>query len=468
MNSDDRLKRMIFKSRRNKPKKIPALQLNVNKYGDKEKDTILNQKTSYQDGKIKDLIFSSNNPNMSRREKPVGCSPFNSLNIYKTNDNIYLDIVQRNLTSDEPLIFNFKEIRNEIIVDNPSNYYLSVARFSIPSFYIPIAIYLPQTGGSFNELSQWSFTIEFIDGVGVTEKQRVFVPIFQNGLFPIDTLQNKIITYTDYNNPYLYIYNPQTLVDSMNRALQLAFDAITLTKPVDSEPPYITYNLIQRTFTLNAQRTHYEIGGGAPLNKFIIYMNYELSYVLTSFDVTYWNTTFFPAIDGTDVAFAISDISNNSVQIPNQDPTSFVYPPTILQNKQQFSSLANLNPVRSFIFTTYTIPINKEFTQVAPNIVNNEVNNSRDAFTPILTDFEIDRSAQSLDFRGNYQYNTTGEYRLVDLVNTQPLKTIDLRINWLDVYGNISPVLIRKGDLVSVKLIFIKRSLKKNFTKIYE
>ena len=473
MSSNDKLRNLIFSSKKQKTiRKLTPMMLNTkkgferpNKKNEKEELEKLRNYNKIKENKgneiLNNLINNGKNPNLSKRQKELDKTPFNNLNIYKTSDNIYLDIIQRNLTSDFPLTFNFKEIRNEIIIDNPSNYYLGVDRFTIPSFYTPILTFLPQLG-TFQALSQWSITLAYFDAGNNLTFYRAFLPILPNNIFPEIPLGTNI-TPADYNNPFFYIYDPNTLTISINEAFQTAFNSVVPAVPVDAKPPYITYNQDTRLFTLNAQRDYYLIDPLVPpTEKFVISMNFELSYILTSFNVGYFtNPTLTPDPNGQDVNFIIEDLSNNSIQDPNEDPVNYVYPPPILQNKQQFSSISSWSPIRSFVFTTFTIPINKEFTKI-PNInANGDIQNSRDAFLPILTDFEIDRSDQALDPRGNYQFNAGGHYRLVDLVSSIPLKTIDLKIQWLDVYGNLNPVLLRKGDIISVKLVFKKEIIRK-------
>ena len=78
---------------------------------------------------------------------------------------------------------------------------------------------------------------------------------------------------------------------------------------------------------------------------------------------------------------------------------------------------------------------------------------------PILTDFVPNISAAAGESRSIAYYVPTSQYRLVDLISTNPLQKIDIRIFWEDRDGNLYPLEISIFQQASLKLGFFKKSL---------
>ncbi len=107
-------------------------------------------------------------------------------------------------------------------------------------------------------------------------------------------------------------------------------------------------------------------------------------------------------------------------------------------------------------FLSSSLPCVKEF---APQLGFSYTNNtqSTSASVPIITDF-VPLLQFAGDQRGDFVYNPSGPYRLVNLNSSQPLSAIDLRIVWFDQYNRQYPIILEPGKSASIKFMFVKKS----------
>ena len=64
--------------------------------------------------------------------------------------------------------------------------------------------------------------------------------------------------------------------------------------------------------------------------------------------------------------------------------------------------------------------------------------------------------------KANLQYYAQGPYRLVDLNSNIPLNKFDVQIFWSDQRNNLYPLYISYGQEVSIKFLFVKKSVYKS------
>lgn len=130
----------------------------------------------------------------------------NQINPHKSpntdTEHIYYNVNISNQT-DAPINASFSETRTASILDNSSDYQLSIIRFSVPVKNIPLMILPPSLN--------YSITYSF-DGLDAT----TYIAWIPNS-----------------NNPQkqYYIYNPQEFIDAVNSALSNGFDSIKVLKP---------------------------------------------------------------------------------------------------------------------------------------------------------------------------------------------------------------------------------------------
>lgn len=374
-----------------------------------------------------------------------------------SSDNIYIDAEIRNVGDQRYVAAIYDQQRIESFVDNPSDYYLSVVRFSIPAFGFPLHIMPIQTGLGVND-SQYSITLDINNGANLVREFLIYEPRTADAQ---PTTSNPV-----QFTPYYWIFEYQHMIDMINDALSRAFASLVGT-PAGSVAPFMIFNPETKLFSIVADGTFYQITdtlpspfiypiGYNPILRYTspvrIWFNYKLYELFNGIASFFAEAT--PQADGRDVQILVNNQNNNNVYI---NPNSAVpVPTTALEMKQQLISVATWNPVKQIIFTSGLLPINSEFTATSDN-----------SFQKILTDFEpLNSSGQ--DVRTILQFFPQGPYRLIDCIGTNPLYRLDFNIKWKDAYGNLYDVVIPFLHLISVKFLFVKRSLYKNKNLTYK
>lgn len=317
----------------------------------------------------------------------------------------------------------FDQTRTDNIIDNPSEYYMSVARFELPGHYIPVHIMPIDETQSDPNKSVYSVTLEY-DGT-ISQQFVQFVTTAKNVAVPPDPSLNG----QDLSTDYYFVYTYQHMVDMINTAFAAAFAAIG--PPADSEQPFLYFNPENKLFTLTVDTDYYDINLTAPIK---VFMNTKLYFLFQGFyaDDFNANNNEGSTTDGKDVQFHI-DYNN-----PYSSNTS------VWNMEQNYISTPNWNPFKRIVFVASGMPITPEY-----------VPDSDDAYQNILTDFRPDESSGE-DVRSVYQY-TPEFYRLIDLKGEAPLRRISFRVYWEDKQGNLYTLRIPYLQQASVKFVFIRK-----------
>lgn len=366
-----------------------------------------------------------------------------------TEDNVYIDVKVINDTDQRTVRAQFNQTKTRQIIDNPSNYYLTLARWKVPAFEFPLLIFPVQNGQSNPNLSDYSITLE------------TSTDIFQTFLFYVayDSSAEVPTTAIPKQAPtnYYFVYDYQQMIDIINTAFTIAFENVTGKPGGSTIPPIMIFNPETRLFGIQAEETFFSVDTNpTPLPPAFpttqpsfdadikIYFNFKLYSLFNGLNARFTDPNGPEATDGRDVQIVVKDFGYNNIN--NQ----------FVLMEQNFPSIAYWSPVQQVIFETTLIPINSEFTTTSP-----------DSFKKVLTDFEpITDSSQ--DVRTTLQYFPQGVYRLTDLIGTKPLYNIDLTAKWLDLEGNEYFVEIPPFQQFSAKLLFVKRNLYKTDNTLYD
>lgn len=359
-----------------------------------------------------------------------------------SSDNIYVDLKVSNSTEERSISAQYEQTRTEQILANPSNYYLSLVRWKVPAFDLPILIFPIDESQNDENLSLYSVTLETS-----TDISQVF------------------LYYTSYNvgnagpvsNEYYFVYTYQHMLDMINQALLLAFETVTGKPAGSSTAPYMIYEPDKKLFSIIAETPYFNVDINPtpipPANPTTqpsfdagikIYFNYRLFSLFNGLPARIIAQNSPEVTQGRDAQILIANYNNNTL------PNGFL---TITQN---FSSVAYWRAVKQILFNTKLLPINAEYTSTSTN-----------AIQKILTDFEPIETSSS-DIETTLQFFPQGPYRLTDLVGTNPIYKVDLEVKWLDINGNEYSVLIPPFQQFSAKLLFVKRNLYKSDNLIYE
>ena len=318
----------------------------------------------------------------------------------------------------------------QAVLDKPKDWYVSVVRFSIPGQSIPMTIF--PTGDPSVRL-KFSFTNKVSD-----------------------TIHTELVQYipnSDLNDPtnprYYWIYNYENLIGMFNNTLQ------TLTNDVNGGAPgtipwspFFRYDPVSQLISLYYPTQFVWTGEDPSFADIIIgcnipvYTQYCVGFSIYQHnrDQTAGDNIYFITRQGP------SDI--NSVTLPNGDEGYI--------QTQSFVSMQYWNILKSVVFGTSSMPVMYE--QI-PSQTSQETGSQTGSISlfPAITDFEPSLQAAG-DSRSQLQYYPQGPYRLVDLISDTPLRRINVSIYWSDKTDILYPLGISYGQVVTVKLMFLRKS----------
>ena len=365
-----------------------------------------------------------------------------------------LNIVNNNQdTKIGPPQLVFNDIRNSAILQNPSDYFLSVIRFTLQTAN-SIPIWIPEIDVTDNldaDKTIYSFTLKYKN---VSSEQRYVYYIAENNLTPPIM---PILPGDSYNLPYYYVSNFEQVVEMFNGALSASF-ADLYVKVSNAgyvmpsvNPPFIEWNSDTGKMIFNADMLGYN--NNSALDQIQIFCNTSMKVLLSGFRSRL-------------VALDSADGSNYQIIIKKDINELNVYKlPTYsaIQSYQQYGTGSLFNPVSSIVFTSALIPIVPSNTS-KPTIFNgnnnlmNSGNNSN--ISSMITDFEVQDST-GYGYCSQIEYVPSGEYRLMDMQgggNTSALQDIEISVFWKDAYSNLHPLYIQAGARCDLKIMFRKKS----------
>jgi hypothetical protein len=348
-----------------------------------------------------------------------------------TADHFYFNVVMpHDVTSygvkSSPASF-ITEMTNNMI-DNPSDYYISIVRFSVPGNGIPITIFPTDN----NDDSIISLTLLY----NSTTPYQTFLEYVPDN--PSESFAAK----------NFFVYSYQGMLNMMNTALQTCTNLLNTDHPGTlSFSPYFIYDANTELISLitpytNIQNNMVKIFANTPL--FVEFLN---SFQNISFNRGDPN--------GLDIQITTNVLPGNAngYAIPGSTLTN---PPAALKFTQEYVSLQYWSAFKNLAFISASLPIIKESIPQSGDLLNSELTGQANYF-PILTDFEPLLSSAG-DARSQLQYYPQGPYRYVNMISNIPLRKIDVRIFWQDKHNNLYPLTISFGQVASIKLLFRKRT----------
>jgi hypothetical protein len=386
------------------------------------------------------------------------------LSAFKTNQNpdmVYYDIVSTNFqttTTEEPFL-RFNETRTNPIINNTGEYYLSIVRFCLDTYNLPNIICEIQPNQPDPDLSIYSLTLEYDDGLGgITPSSQTFINwVPQNKNVPVPPAPSTTSNKFQQNSKYYYCYQFQYFLTLINQAFQTATaELITLTggagSPITAaKQPLLTWDTTTSSAILQAEEDYYNNSLAAKIR---IYFNPPLFALFNSFPSFYFGTGANVSL-GRNYQMVIADFTGvNTILLPtNALPAA----QTIwVQMFQEFSTIDTWSPVASIVFVSNTIPIVSNQLS-APLVFNDGQSSSgignNSNFAQIITDMTTNQQV----FKPNVLYNPTAEYRRIDMTGNTPLTNIDLNVYWRDKLGQLIPFELASGASASVKFLFERK-----------
>jgi hypothetical protein len=332
-------------------------------------------------------------------------------------------------------VAELEDTRASAILDNPSEWLMSVIRFDIDCRSIPINI--PD--------------MQVIGGVPSNTLTTSFITIKYQGNYytkNIIYVESSIIPAIPY--PIPAIYNYQRWLNFVNTALSLAFTDTA----ASGFPPQFIFNPLTGLIDLYIDNNFMPSAG---VNQMSIFVNSPLSYYLSNFD--------FAA--GTEIitnplyAFKLLITNTNTLVMPAIGsrynlPQSIQLITPLFLNSQIAKGTANWSSLRSIILSSSALPI--KFESV-PTKTTQSANYNSNNVAPILTDFLVPVENDVTNTRIVEQYLPTSQYRYLDLIGIDKLFKVNFSMQWTDYLGRVFPIFIFPGASMNIKLLFQKRKL---------
>ena len=366
------------------------------------------------------------------------------------NDNLYLNIsFDHNSsygTNPSPAVYNVT--KTSPIVEKSDEWYTSVIRFSIPMNAVPL-YYVPVIPNQ-PDPNLTAMVIGISYGGNYYPSSVIYVPHSASIPVPQQNIRNKMVV-----TQYYFQYDYEGLISMINTALNesyVAFKTVNPTAPqaISNDYPYLFYDPDTELISMVAHSSFLISGAQQAL----IFINEALINFVDGFasiDLQY------NSLIGAEFAFKFPDINS-----PNSNSYGYAkfgvaptYPPTWYKITQNYNTLSNWTCVKKLFMTTTTIPVN--FESLPSSLENSGTNNNQ----PILTDFVPHLENVAGMSKSIAYYTPAGQYRLIDLISKESIRTIDIKIYWEDRNHNIFPLLISMYQQATMKMVFLKKSLYK-------
>lgn len=342
------------------------------------------------------------------------------------SDNIYFNVSVKSNNDLPSTIATYDATRTRNVIDKADDYYLSVVRFQVPAFYVPLLIFQPSeadpTRGIYSITMERNAQIEQI-----------------NLEYIEDT--TSVVTDDDYYWVHSYVNLARMVTAALAEAFALFSGAANI--PVGAVAPFVTFNPTTKRFSLWADFT-YSQDPTVSANPINIYFNYYLWTLLNAFPHVDQRTTNTFSADGEDIQITIIDLENNISQSNDPSDTTLYY-----VMEQEYVTLYNWNPYKKLVMVTNLLPTQSEY-----------INASGDGTLKILTDFIPFNDIN--DVRSTFQYFPSAQYRLIDLLSSEPIRNIGLQVYWQDINDQLWPIELPPYSEITVKLAFVRKSLYKN------
>lgn len=306
--------------------------------------------------------------------------------------------------SDRPKIASFDQTRSDTILPRADNYMMAPIRWEFPKTSLPIMSF---------------------------DRNQYYVTIREAGVDK--TLQ---VAYVDRGNPLSDgvrgIYTFQQFLIGLNASLASAYTSA----PASTGNPARVILEISGKFTMQVDATF----TGE------IYFSTDLYRLFVGWD---WTNLGFYRPDRKDALLNVAYDGINYLPYLAPDPAG-----NYLAIRQNTSSQFAFPDIQSIALNS-TMPCERQQIGLTDNTAATDLS--------VISDYLPVQSSDRLYDTAPFTYAAGSGERFVDFVSPEPLRRLDYQVNLFRKDGSFQPLYILPGEAASVKFMFIKISLLKNF-----
>ena len=341
-----------------------------------------------------------------------------------------------------PIIAKVLDTRSTAVLNNPSEFELSVVRFNVPTNSIPTSL----------------------------------VPFTNNPLIPTETIlrvglgyqgniiyQNVLLTTTNRPDDYIFpsgaIFTYGQLLEYVNDAFATVYAQLVLLYPLltHTAPPFYVFDpaTLLCNLYIPAEYTAYT-ANPSPIT---IHLNEPLfEHYLCN--VRARLTQPLGVIDWELIVNENTITTTAPAPRVGLPPSLSVFAPPLYILYQDAPSIQRWNCLKNIVLTSSLVPTVPEYVNTPGGIGASspaQSGNTQSGSLPIITDFLALGALDPLRDRVAVEYVPTAEYRMVSMVGITPLFRLDLSVYWVDTYGGLHPLFITPLTGLDVKVMFRRR-----------
>ena len=363
---------------------------------------------------------------------------------------VYYDVIISNLSTkdDKPTQASFNQARSTPYLQDPSQYYLSIIRWSLDTYSLPIFVptMAPNAGIDGHDANETIYTITLQYGDELVRQPIIFIPQDKDAEVPVAPgLLNGV---QQNSGGYYNVYNYAYLIWLVNTALSTCFAELALVAPLPTDKaPFLTFDPTSKIAIMNCALDGFGVDtAGGPVD---IYFNTNLAGLFSSFP--FERSKVFNR--GRNFKFLTDTLGVSTIML---------YPPDVvpeeqykvIQVYQENSTIATWNPVASLAIMSNTLGVIQNIdgkpTLYYNNVLINGTGNNS-VSSNLITDFIAD------SYQPNVIYVPSAEFRRIELVGTNPLTNLDISIYWKNRIGEYLPFYLPAGGTATIKIMFEKR-----------
>jgi len=422
-------------------------------------------------------------------------------------DHIYLDLeIVNNDRQGSQIKTNlqFSENRTNPILDNPSNYEMSVVRFEVdtPAVTLPIFIPLVDVDGVNNDLNKTAYTVSMaqISGSSLTNLATanvVWSPEDKTATLPKNggvLTPTPYITSQDITTGYYNCYNVKWWLSCVNATLDSVWkqvsgattsnnspslvvddgtNLITLLTPFSQSPTPINFAVSEDKVNGSGLPIYLSTNSNPPV-QYVLFFNELLFNLFSGLPSVYYGNTLAPKsifVNNADnatvqaqpnlLAYFIQPINYGNYNIIPTIPPGGSAPFYWVTTTSEYSPVPMWSPIMSLQFSSTLIPRLLSYTTAdipynsltASGFVSSG-NNSQ--ITDMITDIEVGLTTGS-EYKPSVLYIPKGEYRLIDLQGNQAIYNTDFRISWKTQYGQVIAFRLGSQCGANLKILFRRK-----------